>query len=238
MDMNERKKRLKKLRKILNLAQGNVNKAEALASISKAMAYAAQYGLSLAEAEDMKDFSEYGKRSAYSGTKNYGYVDRYLWKDIAKFCHCKVGVEMDEDGDHCIVFFGHEADVDIAFWLRGNIRAAMKFEYEIYRDFVASGRQGVDARDSFHLGFANEVRERMGVVDAAPKTSDSTALVVKKWEIVNAAAKEAGFVEAQGSAGRRVNHDGNAYAAGSAAGRRVNLGRGVSGNGSVKMIGR
>jgi plasmid maintenance system killer protein len=240
MTDKEKANRLSKLRKLLDLAGNNPSKEEALAAVEKARAYAETYGLSLAEANAAQDFDDYGSRDAYSGEKNYGYVDRYLWKTIANFCRCKVNAGRDEDNDLTIIFFGHHVDVELAHWLRGTIRAAMAHEWSIYRDFIATDaekRKLVNTMDSFHLGFANELRERMKVVDAAPMSSDSRALVVKKWELVEAAAKRAGFVEAQGGRGRSVNVNSSAYGAGASAGRRVDSGRGVSGGG-VRMIGK
>lgn len=232
--------KLAKLRKLLSLANNNPNKAEALAAVEKARAYAATYGLTMAEAEATKDFADFGKRSAYSGEKQFGFVDRYLWKSIANFCRCKVGTETDEDGDLCIVYFGHDVDVELAHWLRGTIKAAMAFEWGVYRDFVMQGGNVANQMTSFHMGMARELSDRMARVEDADhkaETSESRALVVKKWELVNAAAEAAGFMEARGSRGRSVNVDGGAYDAGAAAGRRVDIGRGVSGR-ATKMIGK
>lgn len=236
----ERKARLETLRKILALANhANTNKALAMAAIEKARKYAADYGLTLAEAEKLNDFSEFGAQAAYSGSKQYGFVDRCLWKTIAEFCRVKVGVGTDKDGDLTISFFGHNADVMLAHWLRDTIKAAMAFEWGVYRDFVMEkGSNLPNKMTSFHMGMANELRSRMARVSSEDTaTSDSCALVVKKWALVNAAAEAAGFKEAREGRGRSVNVDTSAYNSGCDAGRRVDIGRGVAARAS-KMIGQ
>lgn len=242
MTDSEKRKHREKLHKLLALATGNTNKAEAMAAVEKARRYAAEYGLSLAEAEATKDFRDYREKAVYSGEKQFAFVDQYLWRTIANFCRCKVGTGRDEDGDLTIVFFGHDVDVELAHWLRATIRAAMAFEWQIYRDFVmGKGESVARAMTSFHMGMARELSDRMAVVenkDHFEGTSDSRALVVKKWELVNAAASAMGFQEAKGGRGRSVNIDGEAYGAGQSAGRRVDIGRGVGGNGGAKMIGK
>ena len=235
----DRKKKLDKLAKLLALANNNPNKAEAMAAIAKLTALREEYGFTDADIENGRMASEgiFTERSAYSGEKDFGFCDRFLWKSIADFCGVMVGVGTDEDGDLTIRFYGLDSDVDLAFWLRNQIKAAMAFEWGIYRDFVMGPKERVSvAMPNFHMGFAEEMRERMSVVRVKEQAaSGRNEIMLKSMEIVRAKARDAGFTEAVGGRRSTGAGDASAYSAGRDAGGRVNMGRAVTGGGA-KMI--
>lgn len=238
--MTDRERKLDKLRKLLALATNNPNKAEALAAIAKLHKRATEFGLTLDQIKSSAAATnDYGSRSEYSGEKQFGYVDRFLWRAIAAFCCCKVGVGRDADGDLTIVYFGHEVDVELAFWLRGTIRSAMAFEWGIYRDFVLpKGADLTTAMRSFHEGLAGEMINRMEAVDRGTPTTGRD-LIVAKQALVETKAAEAGFQEAKGGRSYARKVDSAAFGAGASAGRRIDIGRGVSGRtSSTRMIGK
>lgn len=242
-----------KLRKLLALADGTANEAEAMAALQKAQDYAATYGLSLDDirnsTEESRDFVTtdplYSGRSGNAKKwRNWTICDWHLWKPLSEFCGVKVRVAVDADGDNALQYFGHSADVDLVIYLRKNINKAFNMEWEVYRDFVLDERVRLStakldtAMYSFTLGMADRLRERMTALrkeqTAIPAGNE---LIVLKGALVEKKANEVGFQEHRGSAGAARSVDGAAWAAGRDSGDRVAFGRGVSGNG-VKMIGR
>lgn len=247
-DEGTRAKRLERLRKLLALAKGNASEAEAMAAIGKAHDYADRFGLSMDEARQKEkdgDVADYRAQAFYSGETDYDAVDKYLWRDIAKFCCVRVTntadgetLARDEDGDLVLIYQGEPADVELAIWLRATARAAMRFEWEVYRDFVYKREVPLNvAMQSFHRGFADKARARMEAHErrAAPTGKE---LVVVKQALLVQAAEAHGWHDPFLGRGSRARVDGAAYGAGEAAGGRVDIGRGVAQGGNVKMIGR
>lgn len=244
--MTSNEKRLDKLRKLLALATKNPNEAEAAAAIDMLRERATAYGLTL---DDIKNASEATtefrqSEDMFSAERGWAWCDRFLWEAMAVFTCTKAGFAVDGDGDKVIRFYGHEVDVELAVWLRNTIKAAMAFEWSIYRDFVWSEtpkrtRPGLStAIFSFHKEMAARLKERM---EQAVRTSEAdpagTALVVQKNALVEQKAALAGFVGAKWGTGKARAFDERAGAAGRQAGGRVDLGRSV-GTGGVRMIGR
>lgn len=238
MTDDERKKKLATLASLLAMAEGKANKAEAMNAIDKLQERAARFGFTMEEIRSglaARD-DNFKKTSMYSGETQYGYVDRFLWKTIAEFCNVLVGVGVDSDGDLTLQHFGTEADVELAKWLRATIKAAMAFEWGVYRDFVMPKGGSVRAEiEGFHRGIADELRERMEV-QRKVVPSDRNEIIVATMALVQQKARDTGFAEAVAGRGRAVNMSEGAYGAGRQAGARVNIGRGVAGGGA-KMIG-
>lgn len=243
LNKNDRAKEIEKLIALRKKTTENgASKAEAMAAIDTFHKRMARFGFTLEEIEsgEAAEAINCYEKSVYSGEGRFSYVDKYLWKTIAKFVGVLVGTGVDEDGDWTIRYYGQDAYVEEALRLRAMIKAAMAHEWEVHRDFVHSKGDLRTVKTSFHLGIADEVRERMEVRQHAHEASQDTsgtAIILKTWDIVVQKAKDAGFQEAVGGRGRSVQIDQSAYGAGRMAGARINLGRGVGG-GSVKMIGK
>jgi hypothetical protein len=166
---------------------------------------------------------------------------------ISKFTETKV-VYNSYTGD--VTFTGHRPDIELADFLVGVIKDALDREFENYKRNEA-GRLGYGAKTSFQNAMATRVSRRLHDManerDADRKakkreaqqlqienssTASSTALVIS--EIAEQKAKEvaAEFNKAHPliRTVRTFTRSSNrtAFGAGSAAGDRVNLGRGIS----------
>lgn len=238
MTDEERKAKLATLASLLAMAEGKANKAEAMNAIDMLQARAEKFGFTMEEIRNglaSRD-DNFKTASMYSGEKQYGFVDQFLWKTIANFCNVLVGVGVDGDGDLTLRYFGTDADVELAKWLRATIKAAMALEWGVYRDFVMA--KGVNVKvemQSFHRGLADEMRERMDV-QREKVSSGRNEIIVATMALVVQKARDAGFAEAVSGRGRSMAMSEGAYGAGRQAGARVNIGRGVAGGGA-KMIG-
>lgn len=233
--MTDKERKLDKLRKLHALASNNPNEKEAEAAIAKLRALQVEYGLTR---EDIESGSEetkaFGSKAKFSGEKNFGWCDRFLWRDIARFTSTLVGTGRDEDGDLTLIYFGHEVDVELAWWLRDTIKAAMAFHWGVHRDFVLNGKFKAEDVRAFHIAMASRLRERMAVaVRTAPPTGQS--LIVLKDALVRQKGLEAGFQEARGGRGYSADTNSASYRAGYEAGGYVNIGRSVNSRTGLKI---
>lgn len=261
--------KLEKLRKLLALAaaQSGATEAEALGALAKAQEYATTHGLSIEEANS-KTFKASDHYSAsgplFSSTHHADYyrslcpADAYLWMAIRKFCGVYVRLTKDSDGDNAIEYFGHEADVELAMFLRLTMNKAMfagwgALQYTLPSDArpdwatTAAERKRTEAkqyemRHAFFLGFADTVRTRMQwLIDTRNEhvsPSVGTALVAIKDSLIKAEAAKIGFYDAIGVHGKHRPVDSETYGAGKQHGHSVDLGRGVGGGNKTLAIGR
>jgi RNase P subunit RPR2 len=245
------KKRLAQLRALYRMSTAAVDKHsrnEAMNAIDQIHERAKKFGISMKEIMAGDDLSDrYVEEAKFSGSKNTGMLDRYLWRTIARFCSCQVRIFIDEDNDVMISYFGEAADVENAHWLRANLRAVSDFDWKVHYDFVVMGGDApkpdkAELRDiinTFYQKFGNEVKRRMDLAvrrdtpTGRDLVSMKDALVVQMADKVDENGKRR-FTESQGTSNRQFNHS-SAAAAGTASGERADLGRGI-GNRGVKMI--
>lgn len=226
------KARLAALRAKAN--DSGATEAEAVEAMKAAMKLAEKYGVSL---DDLAtDDVEVVKRDfASNGDKAYLHeVDSMLATSLAKFCDCQVWRQ-----GGIVSFAGLESDIELAVFLRERLKATMDFEYEIYKEFVHEGRITRGIRASFMAGFAERIKARMSAFksDAAKFDKSSTALVVRKNELVRAFVhKTVGHLTAGRKSGYVVR-DNRAYASGQYSGSQADIGRGVR-QGNAGLIGR
>ena len=247
--MTDLETKREKLAKLLALATGNANQAEAEAAFAKAAKMAEVYGLSLEDIRKAtKATKDFIKSQFYSGKPNrdntlsWTPVDYHMVFALAKFCTVQFRVCKDEDGDNCIEFFGHSIDVDIARHLRGVISRAMAAEWAAYElfdcaDIRSSAQKLAKAKLSFFAAMASHMKERMREIVEfnAQSATGGTALVVAKDGMLKEKAKEVGFVQTKGGTSRSYRADPEASRAGREAGGRVKLQESVAAGGS-KML--
>jgi uncharacterized protein DUF2786 len=135
-----------------------------------------------------------------------------------------------------LVIFGLRSDVEMARYIYQLVDAAIERETKLFAANPAN--RGFDATEtrrintSFRIGMARRIRERLHEMarelDTVAKTATGTALVVVKNAVVDDAYKALGLRLGRGSSGPRARDHG-AYAAGKAAGDRVNLNRPIGG---------
>lgn len=235
-----------RVRKLFALHKSEKNEAAALAALEKAMEYAARHGVSLEDIANHTEESEKvtaSKDFSVGGDKHIHPIDRFMLKAIADFC----GVVLRRPFLDPIVniqvssFVGHEASVELAYWLRFTIRDVADELWSWYRLMNCqnySETQMFNAREDYFKGMATRLRQRMAelqIKHPIVETPTSNALIVKKYEIIHNYMKDQGMSPADyvtGRGPRSMKHAGAGYTAGNA----VGLGRGV-GQGGAKQIG-
>lgn len=224
MNIDKIKELLKSLR--AKAQDKGATEAEAMEAMKAALKLSAKYGVSLDDLKDEDNVTINRYDTASNGDKSYLHeVDSLLATSIAKFCDCRVW----RDGGN-ICFAGIDSDIEFAVFVRDRLKATMEFEYEIYREFVHEGRITAGVRKSFMMGFASRVIARLKEFKAEQATfdKDSTALVVRKTDLVNTwVEKNVGALYA-GRRGRYGNVHAGAYASGQYSGGQADIGRGVS----------
>ncbi len=229
------------LRKANNPA---ASKAEAFAAMQLAVRLANKEGLSLADIEkDGDEANAYGKREFASEKDHLHPVDLLIGRNIGEFTCCKV-YRTAKAGKHHIVFFGHDADVELASYLRSMFMAALENDWRAKKTQLAISGRRYDARaerQSFVRGFCDELRERLLEYAGMRKPATGTdlvvvknALLIRRWEQY---AKDNGIHLGQTGGRAYVSHSASAYADGRASGARVSINDRTMG-GSVKLIGR
>ena len=154
---------------------------------------------------------------------------------IAAFCDCKVWREKNAAGEAVYVFFGLNADVEVAHYLCSLVDGAVRTElgrYKTtpeYKSFRHQERHVANA--SFALGMVASIADRLiAMKEARDRANESTgrSLVVVKGVVVESELAKLGLqlrtVEAPG---RMV--DPLAYEAGGAAGGRMAIHPGIRG---------
>jgi hypothetical protein len=242
----QRAAKLESARALRRKAASTTSEAEAMNCIALMRKLQKSCGLTLdeIEADGAAVSSEhFTKATMQSGSGHWNHVDMNMAFDIAEFCHVKVGTIypiVNNVKEYHLAFFGYEADVDNATWLRETIKAAMLWEWEVYRDFsMPPGTYQSTARRVFSRNMAARLRERMQREKDADDAA-TTALTLRVNSLVAQRAKEVGFVEAKASYRTTTDRNDHAAMAGRMAGDRVDMGRGVThrGAGSATAVPR
>lgn len=223
--------------------------AEAINTMRLAQKLADKHGLSLrdienaAKAGEALQFSETGVASYPSDESKrheidlsynrHGMFERSLSTNIGEYC----GARFYREGTRSF-FFGLDADVELAHYLRYTLRRTMDYEFHIFMKYSLEGKiRG--ARATFMQNFAYAMTGRLAAFTReAEKASGgaSTALVIRKTELVEQELNNRGYSFSSGRASAQGNHA-DAAAAGADAGRRANVGRGMAGGNNTLQIG-
>ena len=146
---------------------------------------------------------------------------------IAAFCDCKVWREKNAAGEAVYVFFGLNADVEVAHYLCGLVDGAVRTElgrYKTtpeYKSFRHQERHVANA--SFALGMVASIADRLTAMkEARDRANESTgrSLVVVKSAVVESELAKLDLQLRTVEAPRRMVSP-DAYDAGGAAGERV-----------------
>lgn len=229
--MAKRERARKLIRDLLAKTVANgCTEQEAAKAAEKASELMAQYDLTMADAQEVRD-DVYGARKR-SYKNNEHEVIRFCAGSIAQFCDCRC-----YSAKEYVCMFGQEHDTEIAHYLLDLVVNAANAEWK--RFYKALGRATPKARRGFMLGFAQRLNARLTEIKAARKAAAPTgnALVVVKEKIISeryaAHTKELRFSRSRPI---RSSGDVGAYIAGDMAGRRVNIAAGVgAGNNTTKL---
>ena len=216
--------------------------AEALTSLNMAMKLSEQYGVNLADLENEQNKIEF---SSYCTSSNAGKawlheVDNLLGNPISNFCDVKASRSWPNAvEDATITFFGLEADVLLATFVRDRLKATMDYEWGLWKRYEMEGKLTASMRVSFMKGFSQRITSRM--VEFKAKTAhfsrDKHALTVRKEGLIAAEQKRRGL--SYGKASKTKNKFGyhaQAGAAGAAAGNAADIGQATARNSNAGLL--
>jgi hypothetical protein len=252
---HERAKRL--IRDLLNkTVENGATEAEALAAFEKANELMLQYDISIEDAQQVRDDTygalkrQYGKGSARRRTWHEA-ID--LAMPIATFTGTEVWRSPREGTVH---YFGRKQDVELAHYLLDLCINTCESEWQAFRQLHTlrneygisqGGDTSIRGRKSFLRGMIHRMSDRLYKLAAErqaamAQTEKSRALVVVKQQVVaekfRAYKAQSGLRLVSSGTQRRTYSHGANYAAGQAAGDRVNFGTGVGQAGSAGRLGR
>lgn len=155
-------------------------------------------------------------------------VDKYLGRFIAEFCGCKCWINRKEER---MVYFGVDSDVEFAMHLRAAWIKHFDFNWAIYSEDHRRIRDRATVRQSYSVGFAEEMEKRLKKWQGANEggAATSNALVVKRLDIVTAEMARRGIHLGKGKASKSYGFDHAAAGAGVNAARSASVGKGVGG---------
>jgi hypothetical protein len=190
--------------------------------------------------EDAFTMSYHEGRKTKYGTAFHP-VDKYLGGYIALFCGCRSWISRKGGGPDCTVYFGVDSDVEFALYLRGAWMRHFDIQWEIFSQDARRIKDRAAARQSFSIGFAKEMRDRLDrwntrQNDHVTTSGDSShALVAKRLDLVQAEMERRGIKLGWGAGVKSFGDHMTAAGAGANAARSASVGRGVGGG--VKQIG-
>lgn len=191
-----------------------------------------------ARGEDVyMDWQQPGKATR-SGKTAIHPVDKYLGASIAKFVGCICYTD-NRQMPAATVYFGFEADVEFALYLRSAWIKHFDFHWELYKSDNPRRRDLMVARQSFSVGFAQGMIERLEAWNQkrnVPTDGETgTEVSLRKQDLVRSELANRGIHLSRGGGGTRLGMNAGAAGAGSQAAASASVGRGVGGG--VRMIG-
>ena len=230
-----------KIRALLNKTLENgATEAEAMSAAAKARELMDCYRLSMSDVEIQAEPIETvdlrrGKAKAVAPTD-------YCMGGIQAYCGVRMWYHTDrQTGYRRARILGLKSDAEMARYLYEMIRGAIETETEAHHrtEIWLDSANRRKATSSFQVGMAvridTRLREMARALDPVAKTATGTSLVVVKGAVVKQAFDALGL-KFKGHLGGMSASSGGSYAAGRAAGDRVNLSRPVS-SGDTRRIG-
>jgi hypothetical protein len=220
-------------------------KEEAFAAMQLALKLANKEGLSLKDIQENNDEANaFGKTSVRSGKDHLHPVDVLLAVHIGTFTCCKAWRGTQSDG-HYVHFYGHDADVELAQYIRNMVIGALENGWLVRKMQVTLQGGAVhmkSERQSFVRGFCDEVKEKLLAYSMmrAPTTGTDlvvvkNALLVRKWDQYT---KDNGMHLGPSHGRAKIHTSGAAYAAGRVAGANVVINDRAAGGAAVRAIGK
>jgi hypothetical protein len=244
-----REKILVKVRALLaRTADRGCTEAEASAALEKANELMAEYDISFADAQELKDEVKFGaRRASYADpTKKRKFFHEAvrIYTAIGRYYDCECWRDR-QSGE--IVFFGTASDTNFAHYLLTSLIAVGETEWKKFaasEDAELSGLHGKSLRSSFFFGYVSRLIKRLDELKASREAKVEAAgskalVVVKKQEVDRFFGIFKGQTGLNLVSGRNkvVVRDAGARAAGAAAADRANINAGVIGGNKQKLIG-
>lgn len=216
--------------------QNGCSEEEAMAAAEAVSRLLNKYELDLTDIELRESTTSH--ETVDTRVKSVTYMD-YVVTAIAELMDCKVWVQAGEGafGGRVFHFLGLDHDVVVAKYIYSICDRAIIFAWEDHKREIDFTRQPQSKKgkikDSFQLGMASRLASRLRGMKKKQKEENMATtgrdLVVVKSAIVDEAFAELGITLGKARGGNKsINYDSH-YQAGSQAGDRVNLNKGVTG---------
>jgi hypothetical protein len=229
--MNKRERARKLIRDLMAKTTDNgCTEQEAAKAAAKASELMAQYDLTMADAQEVRD-DVYGARKR-SYRNNDHEIVKFCAGAIAKFCDCRSYSAKDY-----VCMFGQQHDTEIAHYLLDVVMNAANAEWK--RFYKAQGRATPKARRGFMLGFAKRINARLTEIKkerSAGVPTGTSLVVVKEQVVAERYAAHTATMRFSRSRSIRSAGDAGAYIAGDMAGRRVNITTGINTGSSTAKL--
>lgn len=235
---------LKKVRSLMNMTiENGASENEAKLASEKVAKMLSEHNLSMTDVELAE--SEILQKN-YDMNRKALHEVQYCVGAISTFTNTKSWVMRNRNSSE-IVYFGHDTDVEVAFYMTDMIKnvmeAAWKAEFEkIKKNSVKSERpHGRKLRKSFLLGMCHSINRRLMEMAAEEKknsqnvSSDGKSLVVVKNNLVEKSFRELGM-RLRYASRNHSNVDGSSYNAGNEKGSKVSLSKGVTSSGGMRYL--
>lgn len=228
-----REKLLAKVKALLSkTTQAGCTEAEAMSALNMAQAMMDAYEITEDELSDLKKEEAI---VAETNTFDPHNIRRNLAVWVSRFADTKVW----RDGgrtSHKLKFCGTQADVEFATWLLDSLSEFVSHQLSWWLMIHQPKEDRKFHIASFVSGCTHRINERLGeLVNArSPKTDNSRALVVIKYDLIKKKMNELG-INLSKSRNRGKVVDMKAYEAGKRAGDGASFGRPVSQGGTLRI---
>lgn len=231
----QRENLIDKIRALMSkTVENGCTEAEAMAALAKARAMMDAHEVTDGELQLSREETAVLRREP-PGSKDPHKVKAFLAMAIAEFTDCRAW----RDGQKALVFCGLPSDARFATWLLDSL--AQFVRAELVNHLMSDLNIGADRTavcNGFAAGCCSRISARLRELVAQSKsaqTSNGRELVVVKSAAVSAKMAELGITLGKSRSSSR-RFDGNAYAAGKAAGDRASFGRPVSGQSATLRL--
>jgi hypothetical protein len=231
-----------KIAALLNKKTSNgATEAEAMAALRIAQKLMDEHGVTeadiLANTDAAKDFL---REVVRDGRKNLHEADLYCIATVAEFCGVKVWQNKEYNGSIKIGvninFFGYNADVETAKFIREVLFRAMEWEWAVYSNSLTDVGHKRTIRKSFMVGMANRINQRLRDIKTETRASGGTSLIILKNQMVTEEYnRQVNIHLKKGTATKIVINNGSAYRAGQNAGSKVSLSRAETSQGARQI---
>lgn len=209
--------------------EAGANETEANAAMTMAQKLMDEYGVTMEDIQKTQNNQDgFSEKKIQEGRKNLHEVDLYgISSAIAHFTDTTVFKRKVRGEDATLVFFGYNADVELAEYIREVCKRAMETEWGLFvsgNELTGHKRRH---RKNFMIGMSDRISKRLRALkESHTESTTGTDLIVLKNQLVIQALNERNVNIRKNN--RKVTYDeGEAFDAGQDAGDRVRFHKNV-----------
>lgn len=208
--------------------ESGAGESEANAAMAMAQKLMDEYGVTLEEIQKAEKTDGFSEKKIQEGRKNLHEVDLYgISSAIAHFTDTTVFKSKARGQDATLVFFGYNADVELAEYIREVCKRAMETEWGMFVNGNELTGHKRRHRKNFMIGMSERISKRLRELkESHTESTAGTDLIVLKNQLVIQALNERNVNIRKNN--RKVTYnEGAAFDAGQDAGDRVRFHKNV-----------